>query len=133
MEGVGNVKALFDIRVGNPKVGTDLMKLVWNTYQNLKAMGKKPTFAVVFIGGAVKLISSKRNQFTPKAQNYLKQLDDTIAKMAKAGIRLEVCLTAVRYLKVDPSTLPVAIKQVPNGWISEIGYQAKGYSLVPVY
>jgi hypothetical protein len=33
---------------------------------------------------------------------------------------------------VESSTIQSEIKQVGNGWISLIGYEAKGYSLVPI-
>jgi hypothetical protein len=35
--------------------------------------------------------------------------------------------------KVDPATILPEIKHEENGVISLIGYQAKGFSLVPVY
>ena len=53
--------------------------------------------------------------------------------MSKAGIKLEICLIAARVLGVDPASILPEIKKVPNGYISVIGYQAHGYSLVHVY
>ena len=61
------------------------------------------------------------------------EIADTISKMSEDGIHLEVCLAAVEYFGVEPASIQSEIKQVGNGWISEIGYQAKGYTLVPVY
>jgi intracellular sulfur oxidation DsrE/DsrF family protein len=53
--------------------------------------------------------------------------------MSKEGIRFEICMVAVKVFGVEASSILPEIKQVHNGWISLIGYQAKGYSLVPVY
>ena len=53
--------------------------------------------------------------------------------MVKSGIRLEICLVAAQVFGVDPGSVLPEIKQVGNGWISLIGYQARGYSLVPAY
>jgi hypothetical protein len=39
----------------------------------------------------------------------------------------------VKVFGVEPTSILAEIEQVGNGWISEIGYQARGYSLVPVY
>jgi intracellular sulfur oxidation DsrE/DsrF family protein len=133
MKGVDSVKVFFDMRDGIPKVATDHMKLIYDTFKELSAMKKSPVFVVVFMAGAVKLISSNRNAFTPEEKKYLEEIADIISKMSEAGIRLEVCLAAVDYFGVDPSSIHPEIKQVGNGWISEIGYQARGYSLVPVY
>jgi intracellular sulfur oxidation DsrE/DsrF family protein len=49
----------------------------------------------------------------------------------KDGIKLEVCIAAVERLGVDESTLLPEITKVRNGWISSIGYQQKGYALIP--
>jgi len=40
---------------------------------------------------------------------------------------------AAKVFNVDPVSVLPEIKRVGNGWISMIGYQAQGYSLVPVY
>ena len=133
MKGVNSVKVIFDMRDGIPKIAAVHMKLIHDTYNQLTAMKKKPVFVVVFIGSAVKLISSNRTEFSAEEQKYLKEITDTISKMSEDGIRLEACLAAVNYFGVEPASIQSEIKQVPNGWISEIGYQARGYSLVPVY
>ena len=52
--------------------------------------------------------------------------------MAKDGIQFEICLIAVKVFGVEPSSILPEIKQVGNGWISLIGYEARGYALVPV-
>jgi intracellular sulfur oxidation DsrE/DsrF family protein len=52
--------------------------------------------------------------------------------MAKDGVKFEICLIAVKYAGIEPSSILPEIKQVGNGWISVIGYQARGYSLVPI-
>jgi len=133
MKGVSNANAMFDMRDGVPAVAAVHMKLIHETYKQLTAMKKNPVFVVVFIGSAVKLISSNRAEFKAEDQQYLKEIEETISKMAKDGVKLEVCLAAVNYFGVDPASIQSEIKHVPNGWISEIGYQAQGYSLVPVY
>lgn len=128
-----SVKVFFDMRDGIPKIAAVHTKLINDTYNQLTGMGKKPVFTVVFIASAVKLLSSNRSEFSAEELKYLKEIDDNIFEMIKNGINLEVCLAAVDYFKVDPASIRPEIKQVANGWISEIGYQAKGYTLVPVY
>jgi len=133
MKGVDSVKVFFDMRDGIPEVAAAHMSLIHETYQQLTSMNKKPAFVIVFMGSAVKVISKDRSAFSPEDQKHLEEIAETVARMSAAGIRLEACLAAVKYFKVDPSSIPSTIKQVGNGWISEIGYQARGYTLVPVY
>ena len=133
MKGVNHVNVIFDMRDGIPKLAADHMKLIHATYKQLGDMKKTPVFVVVFMGPAVKLISSNRAAFSAEEQEYLKELAETISKMSKDGIDFEVCLAAVNYFGLEPASIQSGIRQVPNGWISEIGYQARRYSLVPVY
>jgi intracellular sulfur oxidation DsrE/DsrF family protein len=133
LKGVKSVKVMFDMRDGIPASAAVHLKLIHDTYKELLAMKKEPVFVVVFMGGAVKLISSNRTAFSTEDQKHLTEIADTISQMSKAGIRLEVCIFAVKFLGGDPASIYPEIKHVGNGWISEIGYQARGYQLVPVY
>lgn len=133
MKGVNNANAIFDMRDGIPKSAVVYMKLIHDTYKQLVAMKKNPAFVVVFMGSAVKLISSNRSEFSPENQESLKEISDIITKMSKDGIDFEVCLFAAKVFGVDPASIQSEIKRVPNGWVSEIGFQARRYSLVPVY
>jgi uncharacterized protein len=94
---------------------------------------KKPVFVVVFSGLSVKLISKNRKGYSPEDQESLNEIANTISAMSKDGIKLEICLIAAKVFQVDPASVLPEIKKVGNGWISLIGYQAQGYSLVPVY
>jgi intracellular sulfur oxidation DsrE/DsrF family protein len=133
LKGVNNAYVIFDMRDGVPKLAAVHMKLIHDTYKELAAMKKNPVFVVVFMASAVKLISSDRSGFNAEERECLKELADTISRMSRDGIDFEVCLAAVNYFHVDPASIQSEIKHVGNGWISEIGYQARGYLLVPVY
>ena len=124
--GVRSAKAIFDFRIGEQESAEVHMEVIHQAYKDLVAMNKKPVFVVVFIGPAVNLVSKTDTKFSPK-------LAETISAMAKDGIKFEICMVAVKILKVDPLAILPEIKKISNGWISEIGYQSKGYSLVPVY
>ncbi|MGD2030592.1 MAG: DsrE family protein [Desulfobacterales bacterium] len=133
LKGVDSAKVMFDMRDGVPKIAAVHMKLILDTYKELAAMKKNPVFVVVFMGSSVKLISTNRSEFSSEEQKYMQEIEATISKMSRAGIQLEVCLAAAEYFGVDPTSIQSEIKQIGNGWISEIGYQTSGYSLVPVY
>ena len=128
-------KAVFDVRMSNPKAAALNLKLIHNTFKdkNISAITKKPAFVVIFIGPSVKLISKNREGFSPEEQKVLDEIANTISEMSKDGMKLEICLVAAQVFNVDPASVLPGIKHVPNGWISLIGYEAKGYSLVPAY
>jgi len=133
LKGIKSAKAVFDERESNPKNTALHLTGVHQTYKELAAMKKNPAFVVVFIGPSVKLISKNREGFSPEDLKSLEEIANTISAMAKDGINFEICLAAATFFKVDPASVLPEIKRVGNGWISMIGYQAQGYSLVPVY
>ena len=135
LAGLKSVKAIFDVRAASAKSAALQLKLIHDTYQdkNIRAVSKKPSFVVAFMGPSVKLISTNRQAFPAEDQKSLDEIAQTIREMAKEGIRIQVCDLAVKANGIDPASILPEIKHVPNSWISLIGYQAKGYSIVPVY
>jgi len=133
LKGVETTKIVFDIRTGVPKVAALQLKLIRQTHKDLIAEKKTPKSTVVFIGQSVKLVSSNREGFTPEELLLLDEIASTVSALSKEGIELELCLFAAKVHNVDPASVLPEITKVENGYISIIGYQAKGYSLVPVY
>jgi len=135
LSGLKSVKAIFDFRLGNMKAAAVMLGAIHETYKgkDIAAVTSKPEFKVVFLGPAVKLITTVREGVSAEDQKMMDVIRDRISAMAKDGIQLEICLFAARMFGVDPATVYSDIKQIDNGVISLIGYQAKGYSLVPIY
>jgi uncharacterized protein len=133
MRGVEIAKAVFDERESNPKNAVLHLNVVRQTYEELVAMKKNPVFVLVFSGPSVKLISKNREGFSPDDQKSLDEIAKIISAMSKDGITLEICLIATKVFNVDPASVLPEIKKVGNGWISIIGYEAQGFSLVPIF
>lgn len=135
LKGADSADTIFDFRESNPASALAHLSLAHNVFrdQAIRNISKDPDFVVVFMGGAVKMLSSNRSAFTDKQRKTLERMDNVISEMVKDGITLEVCLFAVDSLGVDPESISPEIERVPNGWISSIGYQANGYALVPVF
>ncbi len=135
MKDVSAVDTIFDFRDGIPQPALIHLKLIHDTYNDpvIRAASEKPAFVVVFMASSVKLLSKNRDGFTAEEKKMLEEFDQVLAAMAKEGIRLEICMFAGNVMGVDPASLPDVLVHVPNGWISAIGYQKRGYALVPVY
>lgn len=134
MQGVDSAAAVFDFSVSEPQKAAKYLELIQKTYEdaNLRIDSKKPQFVVIFFGPATKLISKNRKDFAADQQQALDQIADSVSAMNQAGIRLEVCKIAVHAMGVAPETILPEIHQVANGWVSLIGYQSKGYALIPL-
>jgi intracellular sulfur oxidation DsrE/DsrF family protein len=135
LKGLNSVKAVFDFRHGPAKSAAIFLDLIHDTYKGKDVAGitKKPEFVVVFIGPSAKLISNNREGVPPEDHKMLDAIAEKISEMTKDGINFEICLFAARMFNVDPATILSDIKHVENGVISLIGYQAKEFSLVPIY
>ena len=135
LQGADSVDTVFDFREGDPAGALVHLSLAHETFTDkaIQDVSEKPRFVVVFMGEAVKLLSSDRSAFTEEQRKTLEKMDNIISKMARDGIKLEVCLYAVDFFGVDPESISPEIDVVPNGWISSIGYQTNGYALVPIY
>ena len=134
LKGLKSVKAVFGFEMANPQSALLHLQVIRQTYQdkNIRAGKKKPEIVVVFYGPSVKLASRNRDAFAEADRKIIEEYAGTVAAMAKEGVKFEICLIAMKLLGVDPSSLLPEVKPVGNGWIAVIGYQAGGYSLVPV-
>lgn len=135
LKGVKSVKTVFDFRDGIPGNALVHARLIHETYKDdaIRRVTAKPHFVVIFMGSSVKLLSHNREGFSDKEKKVLTEIDDVIAGMAKDGIAVEVCMSAVNFFNIKPESISAELKRVPNGWISSIGYQERAYSLVPVF
>jgi intracellular sulfur oxidation DsrE/DsrF family protein len=134
LKGVRGVKAVFDVSQGSPGVSNVIFWAVKNVYEDatVRALPEPAQMAIVFHGPAVKLISTDRRGFKDTDTAELDKFADMIRQLKKDGVKLEVCLYAAKVMGVDPETIMPEIDRVGNGFISVVGYQAQGYSVVRV-
>ena len=134
LDGVKQVKAVFDVSLGSPKIANIVFWAVKNVYEDesVRALSKPPQVTVMFHGPAVKLISTNQKDFKDSDKEALDEFANMIRQMKKDGVKLEVCLYALKVLGVDPATIMPEVDKVGNGFISVVGYQAQGYSVVTI-
>lgn len=134
LKGLKSVKAVFSFEIGSPQSALAHLQVIQQTFQdkNFRMGSKKPELVVVFYGPSVKLASRNREGFAAADQKTLDEYARTVSAMAGDGVKFEICRIAMKFAGVEPASLQPEIKPVGNGWISVIGYQARGYSLIPV-
>ena len=134
LKGVKGIKAIFDYSQGSPKMSNIILGAVKGAYEDkaTTALAERPQIVIVFQGPAVKLITTDRSNFAEKEFAELDKFHEMVRQLKRDGVKLEVCLYAAEVVGVDPSTILPEIDHVRNGFISTIGYQAQGYSLVRV-
>lgn len=132
LQGVKTGKAVFDINLSGPEKLPLYLQVIKETHDSLIKQGVKPVMVVAFRGMAVRLVSSERKDFTAEQKDLMDDADKLIVDLAKKGIRFEACAVASRLFKIDNATILPNVKVVGNTFISLIGYQARGYAIIPI-
>lgn len=132
LHGVVATKAVFDVRVTQPEKLFFFLQVIRQTHDDLVRQGQVPEFVVAFRGPAVRFITSENWSFSVEDQQKIEKSAVAIAELKDRGVRFEACSIAARLFRVDRETYLPAIKSVGNSFVSLIGYQSKGYGLVPV-
>ena len=131
LAGLKGLQTVFDYRLGSPEAAIHVFPAMRGVYQDksVTSLPTPPRTVIVFRGEAVKLLSTAR-QGDQKDSQARERVAEMIRQFKKDGVRLEVCMYAVKVVGVDPATLMPEVEKVGNGFISVAGYQAQGYSVV---
>lgn len=132
LEGVTNSNAVFDISPGGKRLLRQL-QVIHKTYEQLVAFGQDPQFILAFRGGATKFVTQGDKYVSSKDLSIKKKIHQKIKDISGLGAKMELCGIAAQGNKVNESDFLPGIEVVANGYISVIGYQSKGYNLVPIY
>lgn len=123
---------IFDVNVGQPQRLLLRLKLIEETLASVAATGVRTDVVVAFRGGATRFMT-RGDKYLPAEDLKDKALiQEQVQRLKSLGYRLEQCAVAVRLLKVDPRDIIDEVPLVGNGYISMIGYQNRGYAMVPM-
>ena len=133
LEGIETGKVVWDVTISKPSRLLFVMKVIDETYNDLISQGVTPDMVFTFHGRVLKLLSTQPLELEPdeeKAHEELIALMQEIRK--KPGVKMESCSVAARFLNIDNATIIPQVKPVGNTFVSLIGYQQKGYALIPI-
>ena len=135
LSGLTGLEIVYDFRLDHPQKAALFLRLIHMTYKDksITDLAESPRFVIVFNGAAVRLIAEEQDGFSEDDQAHLREIASRIASMAADGIEMEGCLVAARIFKVDPDLFLREIEKTDNAWISLAGYQAQGFSVMPVF
>ena len=87
LAGMKSIKAIFDVRAGNTKSAVMQLKLIHDTYKDksIRAVSKKPSFIVAFMGPSVKLISKDKQGISPEDQKSMDEIALTVRPWPRTG------------------------------------------------
>lgn len=133
LKGVTTGKAVFLVNLGDPEKTAHYLSIINSTHESMKKQKTEPDFVVVFVGQTVRFLTTEPSvTLTAQHKDVLQSIAASVKALNEKGARLEVCTIATDYWDVSNKKLLPGLKVVGNGFSSLIGYQAKGYGLVPI-
>lgn len=133
LEGVQGLKTVFDYGHASPEAALVIFPAIRGVYQSksVTSLPQPPKAVIVFHDQAVKFLSTERKG-DKRENETLDKVAEMIRQFKKDGVKMEVCMYAVKVFDVDPDTIMPEIDKVENGWVAVSGYQARDYSLIGI-
>jgi intracellular sulfur oxidation DsrE/DsrF family protein len=134
LEGVTSGKVVWDINTASPAKLALYLGIIQETYDDLVRQGISPSMVLTFRGQSLRIISTEHEEISVQSIPEIEQSARMIhALNQRNGIRMEACSIAARIVEVDTGKILDGIRPVGNTFVSLIGYQSKGYAIIPIY
>jgi intracellular sulfur oxidation DsrE/DsrF family protein len=133
LNGLTDVKVIFDITTGDAKKFLSRLGLIEETRDGMVKQGVKPHFILAFRGPASLLVQKDESRIKLEDLEVAAKIQQKIKAMSKdKSYRMAQCAVANRYLKIkNEDTIP-EIEVIGNSFISIAAYQNKGYAYIPI-
>ena len=130
--GLKEAKVVFDITAGEPHRMLLVLENIDETREGFMRQGITPRFVLAFRGPASLLTQTDLSRFKPEDRETAAKVAAKLKRLrGAAGIeRMDQCSIAMRGQKVDRMQVNPDVTIVENGWITLVGYQAKGYAYI---
>lgn len=134
LNGVTKFNAVFDFTHKDPKIGNIILQAMDEAGDaaEVAAMPSPPQFAVVLHDAAVFMLTKDQGDWSDEEWADVQKFQEGLKSLKEQGVNLEVCAYALDAFGVDRSRVIPEIDQVPNGFVSVIGYEQQGYSVVRI-
>lgn len=132
LKGLSKVNIVCDITVGDPQRLITRMVFLDETYTQLLDAGVKPGIVMVFRGPASRFVTRTDRYIKPAQRKYRLEMADWIAHFGRLGFVIEQCGIAAKSNGIDRKDFLPQVRLVANGYVSLVGYQSRGYALLPM-
>lgn len=127
-------KVVWDVLASSPDRLLFYLKLIDETYDDLIRQDVEPDMIFIFHGRALQLIKSEEVDFLPKDKQAHQAALALISELnARPGVRMEACSISARMQNIENDGIISDVTMVGNTYVSLIGYQSKGYSVIPIH
>ncbi|WP_022851709.1 DsrE family protein [Limisalsivibrio acetivorans] len=132
LKGVDKTKVIVDLNQGKPALLNLRLKLIKQTFEDIKAGGSTPDVIVAVRGGASRFMTKSDSHINNLDSKLKTEMQKRIRAMVKEGVRFQQCGVAINLQGIGEDEIIEEIEVVKNGYVSLVGYQNKGYALLPM-
>ena len=132
LKGLKQAQVYFDVSLKDDKLLVLRMELVDRTVKQMEEAGLDVNGVVGFRGGASRFITQNDHYVLEEEVSNKRKIQDWVKRFSSKGIAIEQCAIAAEILDIPTKDFLPEVTVVGNAYISLVGYQTKGYSVVPM-
>jgi len=132
LSGLQTAKVYFDVNLGDARKLLVRLDLLTQTVDQFVESGLTPEVVIGIRGGATKLFTRGTGHFKEEDVQYSEPIKKRVSELKAKGFVIEQCAIATQFLNVKAEDMLPEVTMVANGYVSMIGYQNKGYAVVPM-
>jgi intracellular sulfur oxidation DsrE/DsrF family protein len=132
LHGAKEIKAYFDVKIGDPEKLLIRLQLIEKTRIQLAASGLLPRFVIGVRGPASNFFTKDGGYVLVTDVPVKKEIAARVEQFKTQGFRLEQCRIAAGMQEILVADFLPQLEVIDNGYVSMISYQHQGYAFVPM-
>jgi intracellular sulfur oxidation DsrE/DsrF family protein len=134
LKGLEQGKVVWNITLENPQQLAGQMRVIQQTYQDLKGAGIDPKMVLGFHSTNVNYLAKDLDHIALEKMDAVQRFQEALGKVADLeGVRVEACAIANRFFGMQGKAVRDDVEVVANGYVSFIAYQHKGYGMIGIH
>ncbi len=132
LNGVERASVYFDVSLKDDELLVFRMDLLDRTIKSMEEAGLDVSAVIGFRGHASRFITRDDHYVLEEEIDNKKKIQNWISYFSSRDIVIEQCAIAAQMHDISTDDFLPEVTVVGNGYISLVGYQAQGYSVVPM-
>ena len=134
LRGLEQGKVVWNITLEDLQQLTGQMRVIQQTYQDLKGAGIEPKMVLGFHSPNVNYLAKNLDHIALEKMDAVQRFQKQLAKVADLdGVRVEACNIANRLFGMKDKAVRDDVEVVANGYVSFVAYQHKGFGMIGIH
>jgi len=134
LQGLEQGRVVWNITLENPKQLAGQMRVIRQTYKDLKGAGIEPKMVLGFHSPNVNYLAKNLDHLALEKMDAVQRFQKQLAKVADLdGVRVEACNIANRLFGMKDKAVRDDVEVVANGYVSFVAYQHKGFGMIGIH